>query len=70
MKKLIEFSAVEYKKDEDSFCMDRALFYHVLFKNFGEEYLDDLFPFLEKYVGSDKESEQRVGAEITYGLIR
>lgn len=68
LKKLIEYTAVEHKKDE-TFNMDRGLFYKIFFQNFGDLYLDGVFSFVEKYVASDKDAEQRVAAEIVYGAI-
>lgn len=69
--KYIALNAVEHKKGEDFFSMDKALFYSVLFEQFGCDLLLPKFmPHLERLVQSTEESEQRVAAEIVYGLIR
>ena len=50
--------------------MDRGLFYKIFFQNFGDSFLGEILTHVETYVSSDKESEQRVAAEVIFGAIQ
>jgi hypothetical protein len=68
--KFVEFNALEHRKGEDFFSMDKALFHCCLYENFGDEFLPSFMPFIQKLAVSAEESDQRVAAELIFGAIR
>ena len=50
--------------------MDKALFYCSLTEELGPSFVTLLVPYVEKFVKSAEESEQRCAAEIMFGMIR
>ena len=70
LKKIMELNTVEQKKDEDKFMMDRAIFFKAVTAAFGYDFIKVFIPYMERYVESTQESQQRVAAELFLGLIR
>ena len=48
MSKFIEFNAMEHKKGEDFFSMDKALFNSMLFENYGPVFLPAFMPHIQR----------------------
>ena len=68
--KYVELNTVEFKKGEDYFNMDRSLFHNSLVEAFGPGMFKIFLPHLKRLCASSEEHEQRLAAEIIYGLIR
>lgn len=71
LEKYFRLNSLEHKKGEDFFSMDKALFYSMLFENFGKTpILTNVLPYMQKLAESHQESDQRVAAELVYGVLR
>ncbi len=70
VERLLSLNAVEHKKGEDFFSMDKSLFYALLYDAFGDQFHHLLMPMIKEKAASSEESDQRVAAELVFGAVR
>ena len=66
----IRLNAIEHKKGEDTFNMDKALFYSMIFEIYGDLFLPEFSRHVVNLSQSVEESDQRSAAEMIYGIVR
>ncbi|XP_018496476.1 proteasome activator complex subunit 4A [Galendromus occidentalis] len=69
--KLVNYLSIEENKDKDKVNGKRIALFKMLFRNYGDVFLENFAPFLDNHIKRSKlESEQRCALEILAGLVR